>query len=78
MKTAVSIPDDVFHDADRIARRSKKSRSQLYSDALREYVARHSPDEITEAMNRVVDSVEEPIDPFVRAAGRRTLLRNEW
>ncbi len=78
MKTAVSIPDDVFQDADRIARRSKKSRSQLYSDALREYVARHSPDEITETMNRVVNSLDEPIDPFVRSAGRRTLLRNEW
>jgi len=78
MKTAVSIPDDVFQRAERIARRSKKSRSQLYSDALREYVARHSPDEVTEAMNRVVDNMEEPIEPFVREAARRTLLRNEW
>lgn len=78
MKTAVSIPDDVFLDADRIARRAKKSRSQLYSDALREYIARHEPDEVTEAMNRVVDSLDQPVDPFVRLAGRRTLLRNEW
>jgi metal-responsive CopG/Arc/MetJ family transcriptional regulator len=78
MKTAVSIPDDVFQGAERIARRSKKSRSQLYSEALREYVARHSPDEVTEAMNRVVDTLKEPIDPFVREAGRRTLVRNEW
>src|SRR2546426_569554 len=53
MKTAVSIPDDVFEGAERLARRTKKSRSQLFSDALREYVARHAPEEVTDAMNRV-------------------------
>src|SRR5436190_1081962 len=34
MKTAVSIPDDVFHEAERLARRTKRSRSRLFSDAL--------------------------------------------
>ncbi len=42
MKTAISIPDDVFKVAERLARRTKKSRSQLFSDAVREYVARHA------------------------------------
>ena len=78
MKTAVSIPDDVFEDADRLAKRTKKSRSRLFTDALREYVARHSPDEITDAMNRVVDEVGDQADPFVSAAGRRILKRVEW
>jgi metal-responsive CopG/Arc/MetJ family transcriptional regulator len=36
MKTAVSIPDDLFEQAEELARRSKKSRSQLFADALRE------------------------------------------
>ena len=36
MKTAVSIPDDVFESAERLARRTKKSRSRLFSDALRD------------------------------------------
>jgi metal-responsive CopG/Arc/MetJ family transcriptional regulator len=78
MKTAVSIPDDVFEGAERLARRSKKSRSQLFSDALREYVARHSPDEITAAMNRVCDDAGTGADPFVSAAARRALRRTEW
>lgn len=39
--------------AEQLARRMKKSRSQLYADALTEYVARRSAGEITEAMNRV-------------------------
>jgi metal-responsive CopG/Arc/MetJ family transcriptional regulator len=78
MKTAVSIPDDVFKGADRLAKRTKKSRSQLYSDAVREYVLRHSPDEVTDAMNRVCDVLESAKDEFVSAAARLTLERTEW
>ena len=78
MKTAVSLPDEVFRAAERQARRVKKSRSQLYAEALSEYLARHAPDEVTEAMNRVVEQLCEPADPFVSAAARRVLERSEW
>jgi len=78
MKTAVSIPDDVFNGAERLARRTKRSRSRLYSDALREYLARHTPEEITEAMNRACAEIGEQKDPFVAAASRRVLERVEW
>ena len=78
MKIAVSIPDDVFEDVERLARRSKKSRSQLYTDALREYVARHAPEEVTDAMNRVVDEVGDQANPFVAGAARQALERTEW
>jgi metal-responsive CopG/Arc/MetJ family transcriptional regulator len=78
MKTAISVPDHVFKRAERLARRTKKSRSRLFSDALQEYVARHSADEVTEAMNRVCDEVGDTKDPFVSAAARRTLEKTEW
>ncbi len=78
MKTAVSIPDSLFEAAERLARRSKKSRSQLFSDALREYVTQHAPDEITDAMNRVCGETEAVPDPFVEAASRRILEETEW
>ena len=78
MKTAVSIPDEVFEKAERLARRSKKSRSQLFSDALREYVARHAPEEVTEAMNRVCNELGDTKDAFVSSAARRILSRSEW
>jgi len=78
MKTAVSIPDDVFEGAERLARRTKKSRSQLFSDALREYVARHTPEEVTDAMNRVCDELGNETDKFVTLASRRILERTEW
>jgi metal-responsive CopG/Arc/MetJ family transcriptional regulator len=78
MKTAVSVPDELFEAAERQAQRTKKSRSQLYADALAEYLARHAPDEVTEAMNAVVDQLQEPTDPFVMAASRQALRRSEW
>lgn len=78
MKTAVSIPDDLFRTAEQLALRSRKSRSQLFSDALREYVARHSDDQVTEAMNRVCAEVGDTKDTFVTAAAKRILQRGEW
>ena len=78
MKTAVSIADEVYEGAERPARRAKKSRSRLYGDALREYLARHAPDEVTEAMNRACAEVGEAKDPFVSTAARRILERSEW
>jgi metal-responsive CopG/Arc/MetJ family transcriptional regulator len=78
MKTAVSIPDEVFEAADRLARRTKRSRSQVFSEALKEYIARHTPDEITEAMNKVCSELGAVTDGFVSAAARRTLKRSEW
>jgi metal-responsive CopG/Arc/MetJ family transcriptional regulator len=78
MKTAVSIPDDVFQREEQLARRTKKSRSQLFSDAVREYVARHAREEVTEAMDRVCAELGQPTDEFVAAASRLTLERSEW
>lgn len=78
MKTAVSIADEVYQGAERLARRTKKSRSRLYGDALKEYLARHAPDEVTEAMNRACTEVGETKDPFVSSAARHILERSEW
>lgn len=78
MKTAVSVPDELFEAAERHAERTKKSRSQLYAEALAEYLARHVPDEVTAAMNAVVDRLQAPTDPFVVAASQRALRRSEW
>ncbi len=78
MKTAVSIPDEVFEGAERLARRTKRSRSRLFSDALKEYLARHTPNEVTEAMDRAFAELGETEDAFVSTAARRVLERSEW
>jgi Arc/MetJ family transcription regulator len=78
MKTAVSIPDEVFAEAERLARRLKKSRSEIYSHALREYVARHGPEYVTETLDRICGESPPAEKDFVRAAARRTLRRSPW
>ena len=80
MKTAISVPDDVFNRAERLARTAGKSRSEVYSAALREYVARHEPDEVTEAINRAIEDLGEDAAPdeFLRAAAKRVLDASEW
>lgn len=79
MKTAVSVPDDLFAQVDRLARRSRRSRSEVYSAALREYVARHAPDEVTARLDALVaeaGAAEE--GHFAARAARRTLETSEW
>ncbi|MCA1559625.1 MAG: ribbon-helix-helix domain-containing protein [Acidobacteria bacterium] len=78
MKTAVSIPDEVFAKVERLARRAGRSRSEVFSAALAEYVARHAPDEVTEAMDRVCIDVGDQQDAFVRTAGGQVLEKTEW
>ncbi|HKI94008.1 MAG TPA: hypothetical protein VJ992_01835 [Gemmatimonadales bacterium] len=79
MKTAISLPDAIFRAAERLAKRARKSRSQLYADALREYLARHTPDEVTAAMDAVVERLgAEAPDAFRRRAARRVFEHTEW
>jgi predicted transcriptional regulator len=78
MKTAISIPDDVFADAERLARELKQSRSQLYSRAVREYVARHSADSVTAALDAVCAEDTDGDSEFAARAARSSFERTEW
>ena len=78
MKTAISLPDEVFEEAERLARRLKKSRSALFREAVAEYVARHEPEPITDAMNGVADALDTRLDKASAEASRRMLGRSEW
>ena len=78
MKVAVSIPDPVFVEAERLAVRLKTSRSDLYARALNAFVGANSPEHVTEALNAVVDEVGTEPDAFTKAAANRALKRVEW
>lgn len=78
MKTAISLPDELFERAERLAEHRQVSRSRLYALALEEYLARHAPDAVTEAINRLVEQAGAEVDPFVREAARRRLEAIDW
>jgi len=79
MKTAVSLPDEVFVDAERLARRLKKPRSRVYSEAIKEYVARHDPDLVTGKLDELMSGPEAAkTDKFVSTAARKVPERTDW
>jgi metal-responsive CopG/Arc/MetJ family transcriptional regulator len=78
MKTAISVPEDVYTEAERLAQRLQISRSELYSRAVHEFVCRHAPDRVTETLDRVIEELEPGSDGFVAEATRRALERAEW
>ena len=78
MKTAVSIPDKLFERAEELAQRLGKSRSQVYREALAEYVARREPAAVTVALDELVDELGGELDEWGAEAGRSALERSEW
>jgi antitoxin MazE6 len=78
MKTAVSIPDELFRRADELAQRLGKSRSQVYREALAEYLSRRDPRSVTEALDELVGELGAEPDPWLAEASRQVLERNEW
>ena len=78
MKTAVSIPDNLFADAERLASRLQTSRSELYARALAEFVARHDEERVTSAMNATLENVGTEVSAFSAEASQSVLRRVEW
>jgi predicted transcriptional regulator len=78
MKTAVSIPDELFSRAEEMARQTGKSRSRLYQEALAEYLLRRDPGALTQAMDEALADIDQKPDSWLTEAGRGTLERSEW
>ena len=77
MKTAISLPDDLFASADSLAERLKVSRSELYATAVAEYVAKHRDAEVTARLNEVYSDLPSGVDPALRRAQARS-MGEEW
>ena len=80
MKTAISVPDEVFEAAERAAKRLQVSRSELYTTAVREYIERYRCDGVTEQLNAVYadDSSASALDPELEVMQRRSLDKERW
>lgn len=76
MKTAVSIPDDVFRRAERLAKQRKLSRSELYTAALVRMLEAEPKEDVTRAYDSAFD--DGPRDSLIDAAARRFLADIEW
>lgn len=78
MKVAISLPDPLFAAAEQLARRLRVSRSQLYAQALEEYLARRQDSRVTERLDAVYAAGQEPVDPALAAAQLGAVGREAW
>lgn len=78
MKTAVSIPNELFESADGLARRLGMTRSELYAKALREYLNEHRGEGITERLDEVYGTEEGGLDPALARLQGSSLPGDEW
>jgi len=78
MKTAISLPDDLFDSAEALATRLGVSRSQLYADALRTYLAWRQDEAIRAALDAAHGDAPEPLEEGLKRAQAKTLEASEW
>ena len=75
MKTAISIPDELFVSADLLAKRLGISRSELYATAVLEFVERLRADKVTERLNEIYATEGSSLDPALAKLQYRTLAK---
>ena len=78
MKVAISLPDPVFRAAELLAATLRKSRSQLYAEALASYVGAHSANDVTQRLNDVYSREPSRLDNAWLKAQTRGLNRETW
>lgn len=78
MKTAISLPDDVFAAADDLASRLGVSRSELYATAVAKYVEEMRSQGVTAQLDQVYAAAESQLDPALRAAQLSALTAEDW
>ncbi len=80
MKTAISIPNPLFEDAERLAKHLGISRSELYQRAMAAYLEREGQQAITDALNAVYgdDPEASRLDPIIAAMQFASLEPEEW
>jgi metal-responsive CopG/Arc/MetJ family transcriptional regulator len=78
MKTAVSLPDELFRLAETAARRLRVSRSQLYATALSEFLHRQEGNAVTERLNDVYSRQTAKVDSALHRAQLKSIRKDSW
>jgi len=78
MKTAISIPDQVFSRADQFARLRKITRSALFTIAVDEYIQHHRQDDVTDKLNEVYAKTDSSLDPVLDNLQMLSLQKEDW
>ncbi|WP_321473370.1 hypothetical protein [uncultured Paludibaculum sp.] len=78
MKTAVSLPDDLFRQAEAAARELRVSRSELYARAIEAFLRQKGGTAITQRLNDVYAQSAAQVDSGLQLAQLRSLEEGDW
>ena len=78
MKTAISMPDSLFHAAESLAKRKGMSRSELFRIAVSDYIEAHKHDEVREALDRVYAEQPSHLDEGLMRMQVLSLNKEDW
>jgi metal-responsive CopG/Arc/MetJ family transcriptional regulator len=75
MKTAISLPDDLFLRAEAFAHQKTMNRSELYAKALTDYLEQHDHNSITTQLNDIYNEIDSSLPAEIAELGFETLRR---
>ncbi len=78
MKTAISVPNDVFELSERLAKKLKVSRSQIFAMGVKKLGEELDDDEITAKLNEFYSKEKAEIDPVIMKMALLSLPKEEW
>ena len=78
MKTAISIPNNVYRKAESFAKRNRLSRSALYTEAVKLFMDQRKPEDVTGRLNEIYGKESSELDPVLQAMQTRSVSRESW
>jgi predicted transcriptional regulator len=80
LKTAISIPDEIFEQAERLAKTRGWSRSELYAKAVSAFVQSERFSGVREKLDAVyADAADDStVEPLIADAQARSMAKENW
>jgi len=78
MKTAISVPDDVFQLSEKLAKKLKVSRSKIFAMGVRKLAEEHDDDAVTAKLNEFYEKEKAEIDPVIMRMAALSLPKDKW
>ncbi len=78
MKTAISLPDPIFEEAEALAQQLGMSRSELYTKALKAYLKRYNRERMLSQLNEVYSQESSELDPVMAKMQFMSLPPEDW
>lgn len=78
MKTAISVPDDVFELSEKLAKQLKVSRSKIFAMGVKKLAEEHDEEALIANINEVCEKVDTSVDPVLFKMATMSLPKEEW